>query len=133
MQNKDYIFKIGTDTEHYIKIKEKAFIEEELKYDTDYELKGVVTTNGEMESQKNGQILTYKAEFTSHIELKELGTASVIKGRGKGSYSQRFHGRLCGYAKDELGEIDLEAFYENFMKKAIRYVPELCEYLSTKS
>ena len=127
------IFKIGTDIEHYLKIGEKAYIEHPLKHETEYEVKGVITTTEDLQSHKKGQILTYSAMFTGTVELTEIRTGNFIKGKAKSSYSQRFRGRICGHAKDELGEIDIDAYYENFMKKAIRYVPELCEYLSTKS
>lgn len=127
------IFKFNSETEHYLKISEKAYIEQPLKHETEYEIKGVVTTTEDLQSHKKGQILTYSAIFTGNVELIEIRTGNLIKGKAKGSYSQRFRGRICGYAKDELGEIDTEAYYENFMKKAIRYVPELCEYLNSKS
>lgn len=133
MNTNDVIFKIGTDIEHYLKIGEKAYIEHPLKHETEYEIKRIITTNEDLQSQKKGEILTYSALFTGNVELTEVRTGNLIKGKAKGSYSQRFRGRICGHAKDELGEIDTDAYYENFMKKAIRYVPELCEYLDNKS
>jgi len=133
MNINDTIFKIGTDIEHYLKIGEKAYIEHPLKHETEYEVKGVITTTEDLQSHKKGQILTYSALFTGNVELTEVRTGNLIKGKAKGSYSQRLRGRICGYGQQELGIIDTEAHYEQNMKKLILYWPEIYEYLSTKS
>jgi len=75
--------------------------------------------------------LVNKAKIVSEVVVTQGD--KIIRGRTKNSLSQRFRGRVCGYAKDDLGETDPEAYYESFMKKAIAYVPELCEYLKNKS
>jgi len=133
MNINDTIFKIGTDIEHYVKIKEEAYIEQPLKHETEYELRGVITTTEKLTSNKKGQILTYEAQFTGNIELVEVGTVQIIKGKGKNSYSQRLFNRICGYAKDVLGVGDIRAHYEQNMRKLIAYWDEIYEYLSTKS
>lgn len=101
--------------------------EQRARISTEIEVYDVATPD----NQDGTYNQVFKTKIVDEIQVEQLG--QIITGKPKNSYSQRFRGRICAYAKDELGIIDTDAFYETFMKKAIVYVPELCEYFKNKS
>lgn len=101
--------------DHYIKITDKAYIDEPLQDECEYQIEGVIETDGFTDKgdkdNPGKRIITYKAKFVRNITLQRGG--QVIRLKDKGSESKKLRGAIW-HLQDEVErkDIDEEVFYK---------------------
>lgn len=116
----------------YLRISDKAYIEQKVDLGHEYSLQGTITIESEKKKpdEEGGFDYTFTSKFTGAIELKKGN--EVIKGKEKGRQSQLNRAATWHLQNEVENQLEREEFYNQFMGAFRRHMREVYEIFKSE-